>query len=428
MMKNKQLLLNLIIVGMTLGTNWAIRGQFGHEQGAAWAGAVGALVIILLSGRVDWNSKLFKATMAAAIGWGLGGLMSYGVVVGYGRGTDFVNVYYGLLMLFVIGGLYGFVGGGLFGLVLVDSKAKKVNWLSLFTGSVASAIVCYFFIIIEWEWFMTPPRSEVWAACLGVGAFLLWFTKHYDFSSALRVAVFSGLGGGFGFAFGDFLQVLGNVSGISFNFWNVMEYSLGFFGGLGMAYGTFTSSWESSDQLQTKSSNLIPILFVVLFIPFVVWDQTFSIEKIQGIYAKLLSGDVTEIAWIIKIGVLALILLNTAFFVINYHFRKPNELVQYSNKEVKTFFFSHFALYTLFSLLITGALISTYRIEQYLYLVNLIVILIVIPKLQPVFSPVGENKNWGRNFVLLLLIIAVLAFIAINTHGEMPGMQRRFEF
>ena len=427
-MKNKPLILNLIIVGMTLGTNWAIRGQFGHEQGAAWAGAVGAIAIILLSGRQDWHSKLFKAVMAAAIGWGLGGLMSYGVVVGYGRGTEFVNVYYGLLMLFVIGGLYGFVGGGLFGLVLSDSKSTKVKWHSLFTGSVASAIVCYFFIVMEWEWFMTPPRSEVWAACLGVGLFLLWFTKYYDYKSALRVAVFSGLGGGFGFAFGDFLQVLGNVSGISFNFWNVMEYSLGFFGGVGMAYGTFTSQWEPSNDLQSKSSNLIPMLFVVLFIPFVVWDQTFSIEKIQGIYAKLISGDSTDIAWIIQIGVLVLILLYTALFVIKYQIKKGGELIQYSKNEVMTFFFSHFALYTLFSLLITGAIVSTYRIEQYLYLVNFIVILIAIPKLQPVFSPVVENKYWGRNFVLLLLIIAVLAFIAINTHGEMPGMQRRFEF
>ena len=427
-MKNKPLIINLIIVGMTLGTNWAIRGQFGHEQGAAWAGAVGAIAVILLSGREDWYSKLFKAVMAAAIGWGLGGLMSYGVVVGYGRGTEFVNVYYGLLMLFVIGGLYGFVGGGLFGLVLTDTKARKVNWLSLFTGSVASAIVCYFFIIMEWEWLMTPPRSEVWAACLGVGLFILWFTKHYDYKSALRVAVFSGLGGGFGFAFGDFLQVLGNVSGISFNFWNVMEYSLGFFGGVGMAYGTFTSQWESSADLQSKSSNLIPLLFVVLFIPFVVWDQTFSIEKIEGIYSKLISGQVTEIASIIQVGVFVLILLYTAFFVIKYQLKKGGELIQYSKKEVQSFFFSHFALYTLFSLLITGALVSTYRIEQYLYLVNYITVLLVLPKLTPVFDSVEKKSNWGRNFILLLLVLAALALIAINTHGEMPGMQSRFEF
>ncbi len=259
---------------MTLGTTWAIRGQFGHEQGAAWAGAVGAISIILIAKRADWYSKLFKATLAAAIGWGLGGMMSYGVVVGYGRGTEFINVYYGLLMLFVIGGLYGFIGGGLYGLTLTDSIKNKVKWPLVLIGMTAGGIITYFFLVMQWEWLMTPPRSEVWAVCLGMAFFLTWFLIENKYNSALRVAVFAGLGGGFGFAFGNFLQVLGNVTEIQFNFWNVMEYSLGFFGGLGMAYGTFTSEWEKTEPIQRKTSNLIPMLLVVLLIPFVVWQQS----------------------------------------------------------------------------------------------------------------------------------------------------------
>ena len=263
-MKIKGQLLNLIVVGMTLGTTWAIRGQFGHEQGAAWAGAIGAIAIVLIAKREDWHSKLFKASLAAAIGWGLGGMMSYGVVVGYGRGTEFVNVYYGLLMLFVIGGLYGFIGGGLFGLTLSDSKKNKVKWPLLLTGMTAGGIITYFFVIMQWEWLMTPPRDESWAVCMGAALFLLWFTINYKNKSALRVAVFSGLGGGFGFAFGNFLFVLGNAAEIPFNFWNVMEYSLGFFGGLGMAYGTFNSEWEQAKPTQQRSSNFIPLLLVTL--------------------------------------------------------------------------------------------------------------------------------------------------------------------
>lgn len=127
-MKNKQLYFAMLMAGMSLGTAWAIRGQFGHEHGAAWAGAIGSLSILVLAKRADWYAKAFAATLAGAIGWGLGGLASYGIVVGYGRGIEFVNVYYGLLMLFVIGGLYGFVGGGLFGLVLADSAVKPVKW------------------------------------------------------------------------------------------------------------------------------------------------------------------------------------------------------------------------------------------------------------------------------------------------------------
>ena len=221
-MKNKNRLLNLIIVGMTLGTTWALRGQFGHEQGAAWAGAIGAVSILIIAKRQDWYSKLFKATLAAAIGWGLGGMMSYGQVVGYGRGTEFINVYYGLLMLFVIGGLYGFIGGGLFGLTLSDSKKNKVNWPLLLIGMTAGGLITYFFMVMQWEWLMTPPRDESWAVCLGMAFFMTWFIIHHKNSSALRVAVFSGLGGGFGFAFGNFLFVLGNAAEIPFNFWNVM--------------------------------------------------------------------------------------------------------------------------------------------------------------------------------------------------------------
>jgi len=34
--------IGVLIVGMTLSTDWAVRGQFGREQGAAWAGSTSA--------------------------------------------------------------------------------------------------------------------------------------------------------------------------------------------------------------------------------------------------------------------------------------------------------------------------------------------------------------------------------------------------
>src|SRR5690606_40211087 len=92
-MRNKNLLSTLLLAGISLATAWAIRGQFGHEQGAAWAGGIGALAIILLAKRGDWYAKVVQATLAAAVGWGAGGMISYGIVVGYGRGVEFGNVY-----------------------------------------------------------------------------------------------------------------------------------------------------------------------------------------------------------------------------------------------------------------------------------------------------------------------------------------------
>lgn len=276
---------------------------------------------------------------------------------------------------------------------------------------------------------MTPPRDESWAVCLGGALFLLWFIINNKNKSALRIALFSGLGAGFGFAFGNFLFVLGNAAQIPFNFWNVMEYSLGFFGGLGMAYGTFTSEWEQTDPTQKRSSNFIPLLLVSLFIPFVVWEQSFGLESIQRNYAKLISGNVESIAIVVQSLAFLLIILQTAYVLIRYHYKQENKLIQYSGNDVKVFFISHFGIYIIYTLLITGAVVSTYRIEQYLYIVNYIIILIALPKLSPVFESKGiKTGKWGFNFLILIVFIAILAVIAANSHGEMSGSHNRFDF
>lgn len=413
----------LILAGMTLGTAWAIRGQFGHEQGAAWAGAIGCLGVILLSNRADWYSKALRATLAGAIGWGLGGLMSYGLVVGYGRGDDFPNVYYGLTMLFVIGGLYGFLGGGLFGLVLEESEQKPVDWPRLIIEMAVMAGVFYFFLIMEWEWNMTPPRSEMWAACLGMAVALAWYQVRSGRSAALRIAIFAGLGAGFGFAFGNFLQVMGTVSGIKFNFWNVMEYSLGFFGGIGMAYGTLTASWEETTPNQKQTHNWSAIGILSLFIPLVVWDQSFLTERLLKTLTPLTNIKAQTATSFTQVIALMLMLGTGIYWTHNFSIKQSG----LSYTRLRTFFLVYFGLYTICSFLITGAFLSTYRIEQYLYLVNLFIILIFLQKApMPAIQKIVYQRHWGLLMVGILLAIAVLAFVAISSHGELKGAQVRF--
>lgn len=425
-MKNRQLYLSMLVVALSLGTAWAIRGQFGHEYGAAWAGGIGCLSLLLVAKRSDWYAKFFSITMAGALGWGLGGIMSYGIVVGYGRADDFVNAYYGLMMLFVIGGLYGYVGGGLFGLALSDTAKNPVKWANLIVEMVIGAILFYYFIIMEFSWFMTPPRSEMWAACLGAAAALTWFMVRHERKSALRVAVFSGLGGGFGFAFGNFLQVLGSVSGVKFNFWNVMEYSLGFFGGLGMSYGTLTSSWETSESSQKKNSQLFPLLMVVLLIPFTVWQQNFETKRVYEMLTKINVLDGSPLFDLTEWSGLVIVLLLTIIWFYKYYLSQPAN-VTYSYKEVLTFFVVHLGFYIVLSYIITGAFISTYRPEQYLYTLNLIAILILINRTQPSFADhtIGLRK-WSLNMAGVAVFIALLAMIAINSHEELKGAQKRF--
>ena len=415
-MVNRQVILSMIVVAMSLGTAWAVRGKFGHEQGAAWAGAIGALSVILVAKRNDWYNKVFKIALAGAVGWGIGGMISYGVVVGYGRGSDFVNVYYGLLMLFIIGALYGFLGGGFFGLALVDSKEFKVTWASLVTQMVAFGLLTYGLMINQLEWLMTPPRSELWAACLGASIALAWYVIRHKQQAVLKVAIWSALGAGIGFSFGNFLQVLGSGSSLPFNFWNIMEYAIGFFGGLGMAYGTLTSAWPVSDDQPAKRSNLVPILLLVVFIPFLIWDQSFVADKLK--FLLELGGDERTIFTVQVISILSISLFILIVFVKYYR-------SLYSGAAVKAIFALYFGLYIFMSFLLTG--IYRHPIEQYLYLVNMAAILFVVSSLTGNFELSEDlSGKWLTTTLLAFLIIAALALIAIHSHAELKGSQIRF--
>ncbi len=416
-MKNRQTIISSLIVAMALGTAWAVRGKFGHEQGAAWAGAIGGLAVILVAKRSDWYNKVFKVSLAAAIGWGIGGMISYGVVVGYGRGSDFGNVYYGLLMLFVIGALYGFLGGGLFGLALVDSRETKVRWHTLLAEMVAFGLLAYGLLINQLEWFMTPPRSELWAACLGASIAVAWYIIREKQSGVLKVAVWSALGAGFGFAFGNFLQVMGRGSSLPFNFWNIMEYSIGFFGGLGMAYSTLTSQWPLANDEHNKRSNLVPILLLVVFIPFVLWDNSFVAEKLT--FLLELGGDEGTILTFQLIAA-----VSVAAYVLIIFLKYYKTLYSYTS--VRSIFIFCLGLFTFLSFLLTG--IYSHPIEQYLYLVNLAVILVALPYLKSNFEfHEGRPLKWLLIFVVMVVFIALLALIAINSHGELKGSQIRFK-
>jgi hypothetical protein len=420
--------LAMIITGMALGTAWAIRGQFGHEQGAAWAGGIGCLCLVLLAKRQDWYNKAIQAAFAGAVGWGLGGMMSYGAVVGYGRGVDLVNVYYGLLMLLVIGGLYGFVGGGMFGLVLADQPKKKVKWHQVIAEMTVGSIIFYYFIIEQLGIYMTPPRSEAWGVSAGMAIALLYYLVRTNQHAALRVAVFAALGGGFGFAFGNFLQVLGNVAQVKFNMWNVMEYSLGFFGGAGMAYAVFTSKWPKVEQPKFSNISLmIPIVGLVVLIPFFVWQQSFIMKDLQPTLEKLVEGETSTLVRIFQWLAFFAFVIPAIYWVRTCNTFKFTDKIK--KKFVAGLFMGYFGIYLFFTFLITGSLLSFYRIEQFLYVLNFGLIIWFIPQAKPKTSirDIAPVK-WSYTFLGILLFLLLLSLIAINTHGEMPGMNKRFEF
>jgi hypothetical protein len=208
-----------------------------------------------------------------------------------------------------------------------------------------------------------------------------------------------------------------------------MEYSIGFFGGAGMAYGTFTSEWEDSGDAVSRKSIIAPIIILTLLIPFFVWDQSFGterlIETIKGFDPIADAAGITNsVQWVALLLVIAF--AGLSFY--KYYSSKPGELRQYDRKELQVFFFGNLGLYTVYSLLITCAFMSLYRIEQYLYIVNLIIIGFLINKFQPSFSNRGLNVNrWVVNFLFVMALFAILTAVAVSSHGELKGANSRFE-
>lgn len=420
----KSNLLPILLTAMTLGTTWAIRGQFGHEQGAAWAGAIACLLLVLVSKREEWAETGLKAAFFGAIGWGLGGMMSYGVLVGYGKSSDFMNASYGLLSLFVVGGLYGFLGGGLFGLGLTDSEEKRVPWHQVAVELTVGGLIFYFFIIEQLGWLMTPPRSEAWGICAGSALALAYFLYRSGHRNALRVAVFSGLGAGFGIGFGNFLQTIGQLSGIKFNFWNVMEYSLGFFGGIGMAYGALTSHWEPIKKSSKKA--VWPLFGLAVVIPFFVWEQSFWEKDISAMLEKTAPAQMEF--WAKAIPAAAFLIW---LCLVGFAWKKgqdlKNNLAETTFSVLQTACWVLFLAYLAYTFLITGSFMSGYRPEQFLYLVNFGLIWYLAPKSSAQFQSDGiEAKGIWRLFFLIFALMILLGAISSSLHEGIPGMQTRF--
>lgn len=421
-MKTNQLL-SILIVAMSFGTAWAVRGQFGHEQGAAWAAGIGGLALVLVSQRNDWYQRVLSVTLASTVGWGMGGMISYGKIVGYGRSDDFANAAYGLLMLFVIGGLYGLIGGGLTGLTLESSGEKRVKWARLMTEMVAGGLVAYGFLVMQLEILMTPPRSEAWAFCLGAGLALVWYMARNGFQSSLKVSLFTMTGAGFGFAFGNFLQVVGNLLEINFNMWNVMEYSIGFFGGSALAYSIFTSPWPQNIEKPKLWENRVSYIIALVVIPLVVFQQSLTIPVLTE---RLGNSGIDEKTANFSSIVAGLLI---CFLIVFYGVKFEKIEFRFTNGIVRTIYLTFISVYVAISFIVSGVFAGKIPFNHVLYLVNIGVVLILLTKIQSPFSLELNSSVKQAHYIVFTIVligVIVLALVLVNIHGELSGSQIRF--
>jgi len=103
--------LAVLFVALSLSIGWGVRGNWGHEFGAMIPGALAAMAAVLVSGREDWRRRIPFFAFFGAVGWSFGGAISYMQVIAYTHSGDAASVAYGLACLFVIGFIWGALGG-----------------------------------------------------------------------------------------------------------------------------------------------------------------------------------------------------------------------------------------------------------------------------------------------------------------------------
>jgi hypothetical protein len=259
----------VLLAGLAMSLGWGIRGDYGHEAGAMLPGALVALACVVGSGRADWLARATVLALLGALGWAIGGQMSYGIVIGYTADGALANVLYGLTSLFLIGALWGAIGAGLLGLGVTWGRAAlesmvlplstlygvwlvfdgagwtdrlsarwslhDTDWVAAITalavglgfhlsGAARWRPSCGLMVWLATGWLagyalltallglrMTPPRSDNWAGCVGLAGALVLFLWRERNRAALLLLLYGGLAGGLGFAVGDAVQMLGRA-------------------------------------------------------------------------------------------------------------------------------------------------------------------------------------------------------------------------
>ncbi len=291
-----------LAVGFAGAFGWGIRGIFGHELGAAIPGVLIAGTLALLSGHRIFRNRLWFVTALGGLAFSLGGAMSYGLLIGYTRQVQFASVLYGFLCLLLIGGLWGWIGGAFVGLGL----ARELDGIRGFVAVVSMAIagtLSYLILVVVLHLHLSPPRSDMWAANLGAAIALGWLLRSWKVPAATAGALFGAFGFGVGFVAGNFLQTVGNLIGVTYDWWKVMEQTMGFTGGAALAWGIwFASDWgprlERQPQMDDKVfpawGRLLAWAVIFVWIPVGLALTRFSGDALTDLATRVHASNVSH--------------------------------------------------------------------------------------------------------------------------------------
>lgn len=430
-------MMNILFVGLAVALGWGLRGQIGGEQGALIPGAMLGLAIAIASGKKHWLEKAPLLGAGGALGMSLGGIQSYGILIGYTHGIDMLNVTYGYLSLAVVGGLWSAFCSGILGMVLSNRRKSLLFWIGFLVILYLSAQISYFILIQVLNLRMTPPRVENWALVLGAVIALWVINLIQKEHKTCRLVIRGFVAGAMGFMFGELLQVCGRFLGNpEFDWWKVMEISFGFVLGVGISYSVFREYEEDKPVMSVSPfMNALAVFILLAFVPMITLNNLLERFEENAILIR------SETLWLdpyFNVILWGVALTLVSFFAYWKWFKTTHA------EKTTSWQLQFLWLWTLWSNgLITHILImiprvhpSSAEIHGFFLLLTILLSLWSIliqfnPPLLPFSKKPVQGYKWTVASLLIVPILAVLfAFISIATHPGKPPekLQRRFEW
>jgi hypothetical protein len=252
------------------------------------------------------------------------------------------------------------------------------------------------------------------------------------FYRALRVAAYTGLGGGFGFSIGNFIQTTGTLSGVSYNWWNVMEFTLGFCGGLSMAYAIVTSQWPEAAK-PSRIANWISLVFLTWLLPWANYVNAFEGEKLMRLAKSFGIEDAKQFAFnqqVLGLGILLVIAIGSCINWKCHEKRNDKSLFRLGSFVL----FAYTLYYVIYGFIVKGFFYRSLSIgssdTMYLPILFLAAVLFLISgrgQVEAAFSK--EGKSLGLSFFILAAlvvgsIVTVTAATQLMHDGKMSFHER----
>ncbi|MCR4317135.1 MAG: hypothetical protein NUW37_12415 [Planctomycetes bacterium] len=275
----------ICLCALAMGLGWGIRGIFGGWSGAMLPGAMLGFAFAFLGGRRELLRRAPVFAMLGALGFGMGGWLGYGAIVGMTTGNDLANVGYGYACFALIGGLWGALGGGFISL----GFAKRFHVIEAIAAFALFACVISFAGDVLLEWYnenfsfrMMPveqggkQRDDDWfTICILLGILYAYATARRNWF-VFALSAITGLSMALAFVLGQYIQMTADLCfhGAPIDFWKVYEHFAGLGAGLGAGVALFmilrSKAAEKFDELQAPSFWTTLLAYVVVAIAFLM--------------------------------------------------------------------------------------------------------------------------------------------------------------